>query len=86
MLPTTDSFKKTNPQILAVLTIYAPSDRGVSDIAALMRSERMICLFIKYRVNEVAKDFGETSKKILKIVNDNFPGTPKKTMTALEEN
>ena len=43
-------------------------------------------MFIKYRVNEVAKDFGETSKKILKIVNDNFPGTPKKTMTALEEN
>ena len=38
----------------------------------------------KYRVHEVAKDFGINSKKILEILDGNSP-EPRKHMTALED-
>lgn len=42
-------------------------------------------MLIKYRVNEVAKDFGKTSKEVTTLLAKYFD-TPKKSMTALEEN
>ena len=38
----------------------------------------------KYRVHEVAKDFGINSKEILKILDGNSP-EPRKHMAALED-
>ncbi len=42
-------------------------------------------MLIKYRVNEVAKDFGKTSKEVTTLLAKYFD-TPKKSMTALDEN
>ena len=42
-------------------------------------------MLIKYRVHEVAKDFGLQSKEIVELLKKYFP-TVKKSMTALEEN
>ena len=42
-------------------------------------------MLIKYRVSEVAKDFGKTSKEVTGILSKYFD-KPKKSMTALEEN
>ena len=42
-------------------------------------------MLIKYRVHEVAKDFGLQSKEIVELLKKYFP-TAKKSMTALEEN
>ncbi len=41
-------------------------------------------MMIKYRVSEVAKDFGVTSKEVIAFLAD-YVDTPKKSMTALEE-
>lgn len=41
-------------------------------------------MMIKYRVNEVAKDFGVASKDVVKLLED-YTGTAKKSQTALEE-
>ena len=41
-------------------------------------------MLIKYRVHEVAKDFGLQSKEIVELLKKYFP-TAKKSMTALEE-
>ena len=41
-------------------------------------------MLIKYRVNEVAKDFGKTTKDITSLLAK-YIDTPKKSMTALEE-
>lgn len=42
-------------------------------------------MMIKYRVSEVAKDFGKTTKEVVGILAE-FDDAPKKSMTALEEN
>ncbi|MDD2362045.1 MAG: translation initiation factor IF-2 [Oscillospiraceae bacterium] len=42
-------------------------------------------MLIKYRVNEVAKDFGKTTKDIINLLAE-YVDTPKKSMTALDEN
>ncbi len=42
-------------------------------------------MMIKYRVSEVAKDFGKTTKEVINLLAE-FEDTPKKSMTALEEN
>ena len=42
-------------------------------------------MMIKYRVSEVAKDFGKTTKEVISLLAE-FEDTPKKSMTALEEN
>ncbi len=42
-------------------------------------------MMMKYRVSEVAKDFGVPSKEIVELLAKYFD-TPKKSMTALEEN
>lgn len=42
-------------------------------------------MMIKYRVHEVAKDFGLSTKDVLEILNSRIE-EPKKSMTALEEN
>ncbi len=42
-------------------------------------------MLIKYRVNEVAKDFGKTSKEVINLLAK-YLDEPKKSMTALEEN
>ena len=41
-------------------------------------------MLIKYRVHEVAKDFGLQSKEVVELLKKYFP-TAKKSMTALEE-
>lgn len=41
-------------------------------------------MMMKYRVSEVAKDFGVTSKEVIAFLAD-YVDTPKKSMTALEE-
>jgi len=41
-------------------------------------------MLIKYRVNEVAKDFGKTSKDVLNILSQHL-GVTKKSMSTLEE-
>lgn len=41
-------------------------------------------MMIKYRVNEVAKDFGVASKDVVKLLEE-YTGTAKKSQTALEE-
>ena len=42
-------------------------------------------MMIKYRVSEVAKDFDAPSKEVIELLGK-FVDTPKKSMTALEEN
>lgn len=42
-------------------------------------------MIIKYRVHEVAKDFGKQSKAVVDILAKHFPDDPKKHMTALED-
>lgn len=42
-------------------------------------------MLIKYRVSEVAKDFGRTTKEVVSLLAK-YVDTPKKSMTALEEN
>ncbi|HIZ20170.1 MAG TPA: translation initiation factor IF-2 [Firmicutes bacterium] len=42
-------------------------------------------MMIKYRVSEVAKDFGKPTKEVINLLAE-FGGAPKKSMTALEEN
>ena len=42
-------------------------------------------MMIKYRVNEVARDFGVPGKEIIKLL-EQYTGTTKKSQTALEEN
>ena len=42
-------------------------------------------MMIKYRVNEVAKDFGVPGKEVIALLAE-YVDTPKKSMTALEEN
>ncbi len=39
----------------------------------------------KYRVHEVAKDLGIPSKDLIALLEENFPGEPKKHMTALTD-
>ena len=39
----------------------------------------------KYRVHEVAKDLGIPSKDLIALLEANFPGEPKKHMTALTD-
>lgn len=39
----------------------------------------------KYRVHELAKDFGVNSKEILELLDQYFPGEPRKHMAILEE-
>ena len=41
-------------------------------------------MMIKYRVSEVAKDFGAPSKEVIELLGK-YVDTPKKSMTALEE-
>ena len=41
-------------------------------------------MMMKYRVSEVAKDFGVSSKEIIELLAK-YVDTPKKSMTALEE-
>ena len=41
-------------------------------------------MMIKYRVSEVAKDFGKPTKEVIGLLAE-FEDTPKKSMTALEE-
>ena len=42
-------------------------------------------MMIKYRVSEVAKDFGVPSKDVIELLAK-YVDTPKKSATALEEN
>ena len=42
-------------------------------------------MMIKYKVNEVAKDLGVNSKKVIEVL-DKYCGVQKKTTTTLEEN
>ena len=42
-------------------------------------------MMIKYRVSEVAKDFGVSSKEVIELLAK-YVDTPKKSATALEEN
>jgi len=42
-------------------------------------------MMMKYRVSEVAKDFGVPSKEVIELLAK-YTDTPKKSMTALEEN
>ena len=39
----------------------------------------------KYRVHEVSKDLNIPSKDLITLVEENFPGEPKKHMTALTD-
>ena len=39
----------------------------------------------KYRVHEVAKDLGIPSKDLIDLLEANFPGAPRKHMTALTD-
>ena len=41
-------------------------------------------MMIKYRVSEVAKDFGVQSKEVIALLS-RFSDTPKKSATALQE-
>lgn len=43
-------------------------------------------MLVKYKVNEVAKDFGFDTKELLEVLKDKFPERAIKNTTALEEN
>ena len=40
----------------------------------------------KYRVSEVAKDLGTSTKEIANLLNEKFPDEQKKSMTVLKNN
>ena len=46
-----------------------------------MRRKRL--MEIKIKLNEVAKDFDKPSKELVEILNEKFPESPKKAVTAL---
>ena len=43
-------------------------------------------MLVKYKVNEVAKDFNFDTKQLLEVLKNKFPERALKNTTALEEN